>query len=77
MSTQAWTVIGYWNDEDEPVSVGVIAGEHQVMGGMDFTGYGEWATFNEAATAEEAEADGLEEMRATRRDDNEDNEDTK
>ncbi|MFJ2662666.1 hypothetical protein, partial [Arthrobacter koreensis] len=38
-----FTVLGYWNDEDEPVAVGVIAGDHPVGAGQGATEGGDWA----------------------------------
>ncbi len=64
-----WTVIGFW-DGDSPVPVGVVAGDHQVVGGFhpDFQMQypeGPWATCVDAPTDDEAERLAIEEMAAT------------
>lgn len=69
---KTYTVVGYWDDSDRPVSVGVIEGNHAVGGGESATVGGDWATSAEAEDAECAEALAIEEMRATLPD-NEDN----
>ncbi|HEY1705650.1 MAG TPA: hypothetical protein VGG75_38685 [Trebonia sp.] len=75
--SKAWTVIGLWV-EDEPVSVGVVEGEHSVYGGSDYLddgsevidgAKGAWAASAVAATAEEAEELAVGEMRASLNDD--------
>lgn len=60
-----FTVLGYWNDEDEPVAVGVIAGDHPVGGGEGATEGGDWATSVTAKDMETAEELAVEEMAAS------------
>lgn len=51
-----WTVIGFW-DDDDPFPVGVVAGEHDVLGGnravKEFNG--PWAVCVDANTPADAE----------------------
>jgi hypothetical protein len=61
-----WTVLGFWYS-DEPVVIGIVAGEHDVTGGTtdeldDSSFQGEWATSVTAATAEEAQEAAVREM---------------
>lgn len=70
-----YTVIGYWNDADEAVAVGVIAGQHGVLGGAGATEGGDWATWVEAENADDAEARAVEEMEATLTRDTDDDDD--
>lgn len=60
-----YTVVGVWVD-DEPVPVGVIAGEHEVSGGDDYEQFpqGVWATSVTAAHDLEAERYAIDQMRA-------------
>lgn len=44
MSAQPYTVVGYWDEDDAPISVGVIEGDHPVGGGLGHTEGGDWAT---------------------------------
>lgn len=60
-----YTVIGYWKDDDSPVSVGVIEGDHAVHAGHGATEGGDWATSVTADSHEEAEHLGVAEMLAT------------
>lgn len=60
-----WTVIGYWDDADYPISVGVVAGEQFVQGGEGCSDGGPWATFVDAPTAAEAELRGVQDMEQT------------
>ena len=57
-----FTVIGVW-DNDEPIAVGVVWGEHSVVGGDEehWEG-GLWATTVEAADPEAAEVAAVNEM---------------
>ncbi len=57
-----FTVIGYWRG-DRPVSVGVIAGEHDVHAGEGVTEEGDWAMFLEADSPEAAQALAIKDMR--------------
>jgi hypothetical protein len=62
-----YTVLGVWN-EDEPVPVGVVAGDHQVTGGSGrHFEQGLWATSVTAADADTAEQAAVADMRATAR----------
>lgn len=64
-SSRTYTVLGVWED-DEPVPVGVVDGEHQVTGGADRRWeQGLWATSVTAADPAEAEAAAVAEMRTT------------
>jgi hypothetical protein len=59
-----YTVLGVWDQADEPVPVGVIAGEHEVTGGAeDHWEGGLWATSVHASTPDEAEQLAVAEMR--------------
>jgi hypothetical protein len=69
--SKPFTVIGYWDDADTPVSVGVIEGEHPVHCGDGATEGGDWATSVHADSPEEAERAAVDEMRATLPDDEE------
>ena len=60
--SKPFTVLGYW-DGSRPVSVGVIAGEHDVHAGENATQEGDWAIFVEAETPEAAQTLGIQEMR--------------
>jgi len=62
---EAYTVIGVWIDDD-PVPVGVVAGEHTVSGGEDFERFpqGVWATMVIAVHDLEAERHAIDQMRA-------------
>ncbi|MFJ2662505.1 hypothetical protein, partial [Arthrobacter koreensis] len=51
-----------WNDEDEPVAVGVIAGDHPVGAGQGATEGGDWAISVTAKDMETAEELAVEEM---------------
>lgn len=73
--SKPYTVIGYWADDDEPVSVGVVEGDHAVLGGDGATEGGDWATSVVADSPEDAESQAVEEMRATFSDDEEDEDD--
>lgn len=50
-----YTVIGYWNDEDEITITGIIRGEHGVFGGDGCSEGGPWATSFRAEDDEDAE----------------------
>lgn len=65
--SQPFTVIGYW-DEDRPVSVGVIEGQHAVHAGEGATEQGDWATSVHADSPEDAEELAVQEMRASNED---------
>jgi hypothetical protein len=55
-----FTVVGVW-DESEAIPVGVIEGQHDVMGGDESHWEGGlWATFVEADDAAAAEVAGVE-----------------
>jgi hypothetical protein len=59
-----YTVIGVWRD-DEPIPVGVIAGEHEVSGGDDSEfEQGLWATSVAAPDSATAEQLAIDEMQA-------------
>ena len=62
--SKPFTVIGYW-DGCRPVSVGVIAGEHDVHAGEGATEEGDWALAVEADTPEAAEILAIQDMRRT------------
>lgn len=65
MSTQPYTVLGYWTDDSRPVSVGVIEGEHEVTGGTDLTEGGTWSTVAWSETGpESAEYEAIQHMRS-------------
>lgn len=68
MSELPFTVIGYWDDSDNPVAVGVIDGFHDVTGGDDGE-YQPWATSVYAIDSATAEAMACDEMRETLEDD--------
>jgi hypothetical protein len=51
---RAFTVVGFWADDDQPVVVGVIQGAHEVTGGEGVTEGGPWATSVMAPTPEHA-----------------------
>lgn len=72
---KTYTVLGYWDDSDRPISVGVIEGDHPVGAGEGATEGGDWATSVEAEDHECAEGLAIEEMRATLRDDDDETED--
>lgn len=57
-----FTVLGYWNDANEPVAVGVIPGDHPVGGGQGATEGGDWAISVTAKDMETAEELAVEEM---------------
>lgn len=65
---RAYTVLGVWDQADEPVPVGVIAGEHEVTGGAEehWEG-GLWATSVHASTPDEAEQLAVAQMRTNLR----------
>lgn len=71
---KTYTVLGYWDDSDRPVSVGVIEGNHDVDAGESLTEGGDWATSVEAEDAEWAEGLAIAEMRATLVSDSDDEE---
>ena len=64
--TRVWTVTGYW-DEDEPVPTGVIKGQHEVTGDVDYEQFpqGLWAESVTAPDADAAERLAVEMMRDT------------
>lgn len=70
-----FTVLGYWSEDDEPVAVGVIEGDHPVGGGAGATEGGDWATSVSAPDMETAEELAVEEMRQSPADDDEDDDD--
>lgn len=62
-----WTVLGFWNN-DEPVSVGAVRGDHVIHGGRAADDYqGPWSSPASAATVEEAESLAIAAMLATLR----------
>lgn len=62
--SEPFTVIGYW-DGSRPVSVGVIAGVHDVHAGEGATEEGDWAMAVEAESPEAAEVLAIRDMRLT------------
>lgn len=71
MTDTTWTVVGVW-DGDEPISVGVIAGEHEVAGGDEFHfDGGLWATSVQAGDPSDAESAAIREMATSRFDEDE------
>lgn len=60
--SKPFTVLGYWSGS-RPVSVGVIAGEHDVHAGENATREGDWAIFVEAETPDAAQTLAIQEMR--------------
>ncbi|MGI5213324.1 hypothetical protein [Plantactinospora sp. CA-290183] len=66
-----YTVLGVWPDE-QPVSVGVIVGEHEVHGGDDSAfDVGLWAISVESTGVDEAQDLAAEDCLTQRRDDEE------
>lgn len=66
---ETYTVIGYWSDQDDPVSVGVIEGQHEVFGGQMSTEGGDWALSVQSWDPHDAEVVARNLMRATLDDD--------
>lgn len=64
-----FTVLGFWDDSDQPVPVAVVeligGGEMLIGGGEGCTEGGPWATDVEAVDMDSAEAQAVEDMLAT------------
>jgi hypothetical protein len=58
-----WTVLGVWQ-QDEPITIGAVRGDHWVHGGDDAFPEGTWATYVVAGDVSEAEAAAIEEVRS-------------
>jgi len=64
-----FTVIGFWNDADEAIPVGIVEGEHVVGGGSDVSEGGPWAITVQAEDMDDAEKRAVEEMQKGDEDD--------
>lgn len=62
MTSTLWTIVGYWNGDDDPIPVAVIAGAHTVTGGEGCSEGGPWATAVMAPDYETAERLAIAEM---------------
>jgi hypothetical protein len=63
-ATQPYTVIGYWDDSDTAIAVGVVEGSPGFAGSSTVSEGGPWAIDIQASSYEEAETLGTQKMQA-------------
>jgi hypothetical protein len=63
-ATQPYTVIGYWDDSDTAIAVGVVEGNPGFAGSSTVSEGGPWAIDIQASSYEEAETLGTQKMQA-------------